>query len=181
MSRRRNVTLVPVVCGLVATLPLALSAGPVFPVREQIPDELRCLQGIDSVSLDVARMPKTVRSMGLNAETLRKIIARRLKEADKHIVERNPEVPHIEATVSISRTRKTADVVAVLVTLEVRQRVLMLRIKGDPLTLPTTTIVAVAVARKDQIRRAAETQCRDSTDHLIQTIYRATAESRRDS
>ena len=179
MSRRRNVTLIPVVCGLVAALPLALPAGPIVPEREEIPDELRCLQGIDSVSLNVARLPKMVRSMGVDAESLRKSIAKRLKGSGMRIVERNPEVPHIEATITISRSLEALEVVAVVVSLEVKQLVLILRIKDDPLTLPTTTYVAVAVAREDEVRRAAENQCRDSTDHLIRTMNQATAESRR--
>jgi len=178
MSRRKNVTRILIVCcSLVAALPLALTAAPTFPVRENIPDELRCLQGIDSVSLDV-RVPKTVQSLGVNAEKLRKFIVKKLQEADMSVVDRNPEVPHIEATITTSRSPETTDVVAVVVTLEVKQRVMILRINGRPLTLPTTTFVAVAVARKEDVGRAAERQCRDSTDHLLQTMNRAIAESR---
>ena len=38
------------------------------------------------------------------------------------VVDRNPEVPHIEATITTSRSPETTDVVAVVVTLEVKQR-----------------------------------------------------------
>ena len=163
----------------VAMLPVVLKAGPTLPVKNRLPDEIRCLSGIHRVSLAFAPLPRNLREAGINEDALRGIIEERLGQAQIVIEDDQTVKPWVVVSLRSAAEPDLPDVLAIALTLELHQDVAVLRLEKDNrMTLPTTTFAGITVARADQIRRAVDHRFRSLVNTMLRSFNQARDERR---
>ncbi len=172
---------IPVLLAIL-TLSVALTAAPILPLQKKLPDEIRCLAGIHRVSLTFAPLPKAMRSAGVSENRLRAIVNERLQEAWIKVVEDPSIMPQLVVSMRTADEVDVRGVEAFALTIDVQQRVAVLRIeRNNQMMLPTATFAGVAVAEEAQVVAAVERKCRSVVDSMLRAFNRAQDHKRLES
>jgi len=168
-----------VVLGSIALLTVMLPAAPILPTRRNLPDEIRCLVGIDRVRLEIAPISAQMRGVGVSQEKINGIIRKGITGSDIRIVS-DEDAPMLSVTLWPMHTPDLPKVFAVVVMIDIQQRVALLRRDGDKMTLPTTSIMARNIGRMRQRGRILEDSCRTAVQLLVTTLRQADIDARAD-
>lgn len=130
---------------IACTLGLILLAGlayaaPVRPTKPRLPDEQRCLAGMEVVAVDIDNLPRDVVAAGVTKDDLRKIMVEKLEE-NGFTVTTEPVTPRLVLKILTLREEDRDDVMSLVLFLDIQQRVKLYRLDED-MTLPTATVPA---------------------------------------
>ncbi len=161
--------------GAVLATTVILCAAPLVPTQPQLPDELRCLNGIERVEIVVDDLTPLLRPRVTSA-TLTRRWTEMLEEAGFAVMP--PDAPHDARLVLQYFTTKddTAGACAALTTvISVHQRVRLERL-DEAMTLPVSS---VAVTTTCTPKTAGETSLRElerATRYFVRFVERAGGE-----
>ncbi|MAE62725.1 MAG: hypothetical protein CMJ18_00510 [Phycisphaeraceae bacterium] len=158
---------------LVAALPVVIIAAPLLPTRSVIPDEVRSLARIDEVGLEVWRLPRSLRGAGVDERRIRSILERGLNDAGIRVTQ-DHTTPRIVVKFWPATDSKLPDVIAIVLTLDIHQRIAMMRLDQEQMTLPTTSVIARAITTKDKRGGVLMKKVGDATDLLVNALTEAT-------
>jgi len=151
----------------------AVCAAPFVPARTQVPDELRCLAGIQTVSHGIDQLP----ALAANDATRTRLDAafREALEGAGFTLSDQPTPPRLGLQFFIGTDAGHADMVALTTILAVHQEVELRRL-NQPMTLPVASIVTTALGERDQLEDLMLREIRAATRLLRRYVQSASRE-----
>lgn len=171
----RSSTCMMVSIALVAAFAASwLVAAPVRPRKMDIPDEERCLAGIDSLSINAEFYSPLIPAVGVEKESVVRQITQILSDANFEV--RNDELaPRATIQFFTATSKDVPDAIALTTILAVNQGVTIKRLNDD-MILPVSQIVTTAVCKKENLAVTVERETKNATQLMMGYIKRATSE-----
>ena len=159
------------VCVVLVTL--AVQAAPFMAPRANVPDELRCLSGLVSVQLEFQEIPEALAEHGLRMSEVEALALRLLQQEGFDIVE-DPTAPTFVVSFRVMEDESVPGVLGFATFVEVKQKVRVVRLDDDELTLPTATLLAYGLKKDRDVSAAALERIEFTIRTLVGFISTAT-------
>lgn len=151
-----------------------LVAAPVRPQKLKIPDEERCLAGIDSLTLTCEFYSPAIPAAGVEKEQVIEDMTKVLEGAGL-AVRKDDITPRGTIQFFTATSDDTPDAIAITTILAVNQGVRIKRLDDD-MVLPVSQIVTTAVCKRENLAVTIERETENAALLLTRYIKRATAE-----
>ena len=138
----------------VVLVSLAVQAAPFMTPRAKIPDELQCLSGLASVQLEFQEIPEALAEQGLRMSEVETMSHRLLQDEGFDIVE-DPTAPTLAISFRVMEDESVPGILGFATFVEVKQKVRLVRLDDDEMTLPTATLLAYGLKKDHDVSAAA--------------------------
>lgn len=150
-------------------LALCLRAGPMLPRPGDLPDEVRCLADIRTLSIEIVPLPPGITQQ---PATLIERIEQVVQRHGFEVVE-PPHTPRLALQCMVIRDEDTAPgVVAVTAILAVHHRVRLYRLEAD-MTLPVATVVTTGVGAAGKVADLVAEQTDVAAGLFVRSVEQA--------
>jgi len=163
---------IPLRVGIILSLVLVVAtmAAPVLPKKRELPDELHCLAGIKTVSIDLEQVVGRV----VDEQTL-KVQFRRALKASGLVVTQKVGTPRLALQYIVAANEDVPGAVSLTTIIAVHQRVDLRRL-GKTMTLPVASVIQAAVGTEERLQELMAHEIQRATDRLARYVAWASRE-----
>ena len=155
--------------GVMLAITITIGAAPILPGRDKIPDELRCLANITSVSTVIDE----VVGIKIPNEKLLRKFHRTLKNEGFEIND-DQETPRLALQYIAARDPDIPGALGVTIIIAVHQRVDLHRME-ETMALPVASIVLATLGKEDQLEELVDHEIERAVQRLKIYVTRASA------
>ncbi|MAE66946.1 MAG: hypothetical protein CMJ18_22025 [Phycisphaeraceae bacterium] len=153
----------------------AVLAGPML--KRKLPDEVRCLNGLETISLVLEPLPRHVLDNTTKESVDRVLRAALTKE--RFVVDDRIELPRLVVQFYDAVDESAPDTVGVTIVFSIHQRVHIHRL-GQDMQLPVSTMVGTILDHKDDLDTSINRLIRSSINRFGTYVRMGTSTGNRD-
>jgi hypothetical protein len=142
----------------------AITAAPILPQGQNLPDEVHCLAGIQTVSVDVDQVVGRV----MDEKSL-KVQFRKALKASGFLATQEAGTPHLVLQYIVATNQDVPGAVSLTTIISVHQRVDLHRM-GKTMTLPVASIIQAALGTEEHLQELLAHEIQRATDRLARYV-----------